>query len=119
MIHQLNIDGESPKSCSISARFRLFNGIVVVLANEDNQELSKFTANGTPIRYVTLGSIQHLEAVVQRVSELASLKRDPKLDKELELKTQEVMFLRNNCDIRQNNIEPDEFQLGDEGNLES
>jgi hypothetical protein len=120
MTEQLNINAvESLNSCSISARFRLFNGIVVVLANNDdmNDGLSKLTANGKPIQYVSLGSIQHFEAVSQRVSELTSLNRDPKLEKELELKRQELIFLRNNCEIRQNNIESDRFDLGKEETL--
>jgi hypothetical protein len=114
-IEMLQSTAESANACSISARFRLFNSIVVVLANgADNEALPLFTTNGKPIRYVTLGSIQHLDAVNQRVSELTMLARDTKLETELELKRQEAIFLRSNCDIPQEKIESDGVNLSKE-----
>jgi mannose/fructose/N-acetylgalactosamine-specific phosphotransferase system component IIB len=97
------------ESCSLTTKFKMSKGgVVVVLQNVDDLKygLSQNTGNGSPINYVTLGSIQHIELVSQRIAELSVMDRDAKLDKELKAKQLELQFLNANADV------PEELPLG-------
>jgi hypothetical protein len=97
----VEMDERQPsETCSLSTKFKISKGVVVVLKNLDDltSGLSQNIINGSPINYVTLGSIQHIYLVSQRIAELSAMGRDAKLDKELKAKVLELEFLNNNTE---------------------